>query len=72
MRYDLRFKNPRKATGPGFIPVKVIKFTSNIIDSHQYNLMIKDLEKTNTKTELVRPMMKESILNGSKHSKWNV
>ena len=67
MRYDLRFKNPRKATGPGFIPVKVIKFTSNIIDSHQYNLMIKDPEKTNTKTELVRPISKKDE---RKYSKW--
>ena len=32
--YGLRFKNPRKTTGPDFIPLKVIKFASDVIDSH--------------------------------------
>ena len=45
VRYNLRLKNPRKATRPDFIPLKVIKFALNIIDSHLYNIMIKDLEK---------------------------
>ena len=45
VRYDLRLKNPRKATGPDFIPLKVIKFASNDIDSQLYNIIIKDLEK---------------------------
>ena len=44
LSHDLRFKNPRKATGPDFIPLKVIKFASNVIDSHLYNI-IKDQEK---------------------------
>ena len=26
VKYGLRLKNPRKATGPDFIPLKVIKF----------------------------------------------
>ena len=43
--YGLRLKNFRKATGPNFIPLKVIKFASNVIDSHLYNIIIKDLEK---------------------------
>ena len=43
--YDLRLKNPRKATGPVFIPLKVIKFASNVIDSHLDSIKIKDLEK---------------------------
>ena len=43
--YGLRFKNPRKATGPDCIPLKVIKFASNVIDSHLYNIIIKELEK---------------------------
>ena len=42
----LKLKNPRKATGPDFIPLKVIKFASNVIDSHLYNIIIKDLEKS--------------------------
>ena len=45
VRYDLRLKNPRKATGPDFIPLEVIKFASNDIDSQLYNIIIKDLEK---------------------------
>ena len=35
-----RLKNPRKATGPDFIPLKVIKFASDVIDSHLYNIII--------------------------------
>ena len=41
--YDLRLKNPRK--GPDFIPLKVIKFASNVINSHLCSIIIKDLEK---------------------------
>ena len=44
VKYDLRLKNTRKATGPDFIPPKVITFASNVTDSHLYNI-IKDLEK---------------------------
>ena len=45
VQYGLRLKNARKATGPDFIPLKVIKFASNVIDSLLYNTTIKDLEK---------------------------
>ena len=45
VRYTLRLKNPRKATAPDFIPLKFIKFASNVIDSHIHNIIIKDLEK---------------------------
>ena len=38
-------QDPRKATGPDFIPLKFIKFGSNVIDSHLRNIIIKDLEK---------------------------
>ena len=62
VRYALRLKNPRKATGPGFIPPKFIKFASNVIDSRLYNIIIKDLEKNKhsdePKTALVRPIFK--------------
>ena len=44
--YCLKLKDIRKATGPDFIPLKVTKFASNIIDSHLYNITIKDLEKS--------------------------
>ena len=45
VRYTFRLKNPRKATGPDFIPLKFIKFASNVIDSHLYDIIIKDLNK---------------------------
>ena len=41
----LRIKNLRKGTGPDFIPLKVIKFASNVIDPHHYNTIMQDLEK---------------------------
>ena len=59
VRYALRLKNPRKVTGPDFIPLKFIKFASNVIDSHVYNIIIKDVEKNKyseePKTALVNP-----------------
>ena len=60
VRYGLRLKkSPRKATDPAFIPVKVIKFTSDVIDSHLYNI-IKDLGKNKyskePKTAQVNPI----------------
>ena len=62
VKYDLRFKNPRKATGPDFIPLKVIKFTSNVIDPYLYHI-IKGLEKNKyseePKTALIRPIFKK-------------
>ena len=33
----LKSQNPRKATGPDFIPLKVMHFALNVIDSHLYN-----------------------------------
>ena len=48
VRYDLRLEDPRKSTRPDYIPLKVIKFASNIIDSQIYNIIIKDLEKAST------------------------
>ena len=67
VRHGLRLKNPRKATGPDFIPLKNIKFASNVIDSHLYNIIIKDLEKNKyseePKTALVRPIFKKNESN---------
>ena len=51
--------NPRKATGPYCIPLKFIKFSSYVIDSHLCNIIIKDLGKNiseEPKTALVRPI----------------
>ena len=55
-------QDPRKATGPDFIPLKFIIFASNVIDSHLYNITMKDLEKSKyseePKTALIRPIFK--------------
>ena len=67
VRSGLRLKNPRKDAGPDFIPVKVIKFASNVIDSHLYNIIIKELEKNkyseDPKTALVSPIFKKNERN---------
>ena len=44
VRYGLRLKNPRKAAGADFVPLKVIKYASDVIDSHFCNI-IKNLKK---------------------------
>ena len=62
--YTLRLKNPRKAIGPDFIHLKFIKFASNVIDSHFYNIIMKNIEKNKfseePKTALVRPIFKKN------------
>ena len=67
IRYGLRLKNPRKAAGGDFIPIKVIKFAPDVIDSHLCNVIIKELEKNNyseePKTALVRPIFKKNEKN---------
>ena len=56
--------DPKKATGPDGIPIKVIKYASNVIDSHLCNIIIKDLElnkySEELKTALVRPIFKKN------------
>ena len=51
---------PAKATSPDCIPLKVITFASNVIDSHLCNIILKDLEKNKysekPETALVRPI----------------
>ena len=67
VRYGERLKNPKKATGPDFILLKVIKFASNVISSHLYNITIKELEKSKyseePKTALVRLIFKKNERN---------
>ena len=66
VRYSLRLKKHRKATGPEFIPLKIIRFFSNVIDSHLCNI-IKDLEKNKyseePKTALAKPIFKKNERN---------
>ena len=61
-----RVKITRKATGLDFIPL-VIKFLSNVTNSHLYNIVIKELEKNKyseeSKTVLVRPIFQENRRN---------
>ena len=67
VKYGLSLKNPRKATGSDFIHLKVIKFASNVNDSHLYNIIIKDLEKNKCseepKTTLIRSIFKKNKRN---------
>ena len=62
-----RVKITRTATGLDFIPLKVIKFLSNVTNSHLYNIVIKELEKNKyseeSKTVLVRPIFQENRRN---------
>ena len=67
VKYGLRLKNLRKTTGTDFIPVKVFKFASNVIDSHLCNIIIKELEKNKSseepKTALARSIFKKNERN---------
>ena len=72
--------NPKKATGPDGIPIKVIMSANNVIHSHITNIINQDLNidkySEEAKTALVRPLFKKddrdkiknyrpvSILNG--------
>ena len=72
--------NPKKATGPDGIPIKIIRSAHNVIDSHMTNIFNKDLNidkySEDAKTAAVRPLFKKddrdkiknylpvSILNG--------
>ena len=55
--------NPKKATGPDKIPPKIIKVSTNIIDSNFTNIINKDIDNNrfseNTKIASVRPIFKK-------------
>ena len=59
--------DPKKATGPDGIPIKIIKHALNIIDSPFCNIIKKDLRKNKyseePKTALVRPIFKKNERN---------
>ena len=59
--------NPKKATGPDGIPIKVLKYASNAIDSHLCNIIGNDIDKNKyseePKTALVRPIFKKNERN---------
>ena len=52
--------NPRKATGPDGIPVKILKIARNAIDSHLTNIINRDIKENkvseDAKTALIRPL----------------
>ena len=72
--------NPKKATGPDGIPLKIMKLSADVIDKHLTNIINTDLESSyfseNAKTASVKPIYKKesrsdknnyrqvSILNG--------
>ena len=41
----MKLKKPRKATGPDFILLKVIKFISYVINSQLFNFIKRELDK---------------------------
>ena len=54
--------NPKKATGPDGIPIKIIKVASKIIDSHLTNAINEDLDIDNSdcgKIASVKPLYKK-------------
>jgi len=55
--------NPKKATGPDGIPIKIIRSAHNVIDSHMTNIFNKDLNidkySEDAKTAAVRPLFKK-------------
>ena len=59
--------NPKKATGPDGIPIKVLRYASNAIDSHLCNIIGNDIDKNKyseePKTALVRPIFKTNERN---------
>ena len=64
---NIRIKhlNPKKATGPDGIPLKIIKLSANVIDKHLTNIISTDLESSclseNAKIASVKPIyIKES------------
>ena len=56
--------NPRKATGPDGIPVKILKIARNVIDSHLTNIINRDIKgnkfSEDVKTAPVRPLHKKN------------
>ena len=63
----MKLKKPRKATGPDFILLKVIKFISYVINSQLFNFIKRELDKKQVlrraKTALVTPIFKKNERN---------
>ena len=59
--------NPKKATGPDGIPIKVLRYASNATDSHLCNIIGNDIDTNKyseePKTALVRPIFKKNERN---------
>ena len=60
----INFLNPRKATGPDGIPVKILKIARNVIDSRLTNIINRDIKEKSFSEEvenaLVRPLHKKN------------
>ena len=59
----IKHLNPKKATGPDKIPVKIVKQAANIIDSHLANIINNDLSRNSfsnsAKVASVSPIFKK-------------
>ena len=59
--------NPKKATGPDKIPVKIVKLATSVIDSHLTNIINNDLSNNafsdSAKLASVRPIYKKDDRN---------
>lgn len=64
----IKFLNPREATVPDFLLLKVIQFGSNIVDSHPYNNLIKERRKSKYSEETITASVR-SILKKNKRNK---
>ena len=76
---SVKFSSVTHRGEPYFVSLlKVIRFALNVIESHLYNIVIKDLEKNKyseePKTALVRPIFKKnerSKIRNCNYCKWN-
>ena len=63
--------NPKKATGPDKIPVKIVKLAASVIDSHLTNIINNDLSNNafsdSAKLASVRPIYKKDDRNEIKN-----
>ena len=63
--------NPKKATGPDKIPVKIVKLATSVIDSHLTNIINNDLSNNafsdSAKLASVRPIYKKDDRNEIKN-----
>ena len=69
----LKSVNTKKATGPDNVPPKLIKLSTNVIDSHLFNIINKSLQNSSfpdaAKIASVRPIYKKKCRNTTENYK---